>query len=71
MQRDGLVRCEPDPDDGRRIRVHLTEQARKIQHDLVAAARAVNATATAGLTDAEVTSYLRLTARLINNLDAS
>jgi DNA-binding MarR family transcriptional regulator len=51
MQRDGLVRCDPDPDDRRRIRVHLTDRARAIQHDLVATARSVNASATDGLTD--------------------
>jgi DNA-binding MarR family transcriptional regulator len=71
MQRDGLVRCEPDPEDGRRIRVHLTPHAREIESDLVAAARAVNAAATEGLTDAEAATYVRLTARLIGNLATS
>jgi DNA-binding MarR family transcriptional regulator len=69
MQRDGLVRCEPDPDDRRRIRVYLTDRARAIEGELGAAARAVNASATDGLTDAEVDAYLTLTARLINNLE--
>jgi DNA-binding MarR family transcriptional regulator len=70
MQRDGLVRCVPDPDDRRRIRVYLTDQARAIERDLAAAARSVNASATDGLTDAETASYLNLTARLIHNLEA-
>ncbi|TDO29810.1 DNA-binding MarR family transcriptional regulator [Kribbella sp. VKM Ac-2527] len=70
MQRDGLVNCVPDPDDRRRIRVHLTDQARAVEHDLIAAARSVNASATAGLTDAETANYLKLTARLIHNLEA-
>jgi DNA-binding MarR family transcriptional regulator len=70
MQRDGLVRCVPDPDDRRRIRVYLTDQARAIEHDLAAAARSVNTLATDGLTDAETASYLNLTARLIHNLEA-
>jgi DNA-binding MarR family transcriptional regulator len=69
MQRDGLVRCDPDPDDGRRIRVYLTDQARAIEHDLVAAARSVNAAATNGLTDRQTATYLNLTARLIANLE--
>lgn len=71
MQRDGLVRCDPDPDDGRRIRVYLTEQARAIEADLTAAAHSVNASATDGFSDAEVASYLDLTARLIQNLESS
>ena len=70
MQRDGLVRCDPDPDDRRRIRVYLTDQTRAIQHDLVATARSVNSSAADGLTDAELVTYLKLTARLIRNLEA-
>lgn len=70
MQRDGLVRCDPDPDDRRRIRVYLTDHARAIESDVTAAARAVNASATAGLTDDEAARYLSLTAQLIQNLEA-
>ena len=69
MQRDGLVRCDPDPDDRRRIRVYLTDQARALEPDLVAAARSVNTSATAGLTTAEIATYLDLTTRLLNNLE--
>jgi DNA-binding MarR family transcriptional regulator len=71
MQRDGLVRCDPDPDDRRRIRVYLTDQARALEPELVATARSVNTFATDGLTDAEIASYLDLTARLVNNLERS
>ena len=70
MQRDGLVRCDPDPDDRRRIRVYLTERARAIEADLIAAAQSVNGAATDGLSDAEIRKYLTLTARLIHNLEA-
>jgi DNA-binding MarR family transcriptional regulator len=31
MERDGLVIREPDPDDGRAIRVHLTARARRFR----------------------------------------
>jgi DNA-binding MarR family transcriptional regulator len=71
MQRDGLVRCVSDPSDRRRIRVHLTEHARAIEHDLLAGAREVNATATKGLTEEEIAAYLHVTARLIDNLEAA
>lgn len=69
MERDGLVRNRPDPDDGRRVRVTLTQHARTLEPELIAAARAVNATATDGLSAAEVAAYLELTARLIYNLE--
>lgn len=71
MQRDGLVRCDPDPDDRRRIRVNLTVQARALEPELTAAARSVNATAADGLTDAELATYLDLTRRLVHNLEGS
>ena len=69
MQRDGLVRCVADPTDRRRTRVQLTQHARALEGDLVTAARAVNATATRGLSEQEVADYLRITATLIRNLE--
>jgi DNA-binding MarR family transcriptional regulator len=70
MERDGLVQCLPDPNDRRRIRVQLTDRALAIEPDLVSAARTVNGAAAEGLTDEEVATYLRLTARMIENLEA-
>jgi DNA-binding MarR family transcriptional regulator len=69
MQRDGLVRGVADPADRRRTRVQLTQRARDLESDLVTAARAVNATATRGLSQQEVADYLRTTATLIRNLE--
>jgi DNA-binding MarR family transcriptional regulator len=69
MQRDGLVRCVADPADRRRTRVQLTQRARDLEGELVTAARAVNATATRGLSQQEVADYLRITATLIRNLE--
>jgi DNA-binding MarR family transcriptional regulator len=70
MQRDGLVDCVPDPDDRRRTRVVLTQRARDLEGDLVAAARAVNSAATHGLSDQEIADFMRITAILIQNLEA-
>jgi DNA-binding MarR family transcriptional regulator len=69
MERDGLVRLVPDTEDRRRIRVHLTEKARRLKPRLAAAGHAVNADATRGLTDREVETYRRLAQRLIANLE--
>ena len=49
MRRDGLVRDEPDPDDGRRIRYQLTPRARALEGDLAAAGHEVIAVATRGI----------------------
>jgi len=71
MQRDGLVDCLPDPADGRRMRVKLTERARTLEADLVSAARDVNAAATQGVSDEEVAAFMRITATLIRNLEGA
>jgi DNA-binding MarR family transcriptional regulator len=68
MQRDGLVDCVPDRTDGRRMRVKLTERGRTLEPDLAAAARAVNAAATQGLSDEEVAAFMRITGTVIQNL---
>ena len=70
MERDGLVRCLPDPDDRRRIRVYLTDQARALKPHLTAAGREVNSAATRNLTDAQIETYRELARRLIHNLEA-
>jgi DNA-binding MarR family transcriptional regulator len=71
MERDGLVRREPDPADGRRARVLLTGRARDLEGPLVAAAQEVNAVATAGLDEREVAALLRSVARAIANLEGA
>jgi DNA-binding MarR family transcriptional regulator len=57
MERDGLITRTPDPADQRRALVRLTEHARRLEPDLLAAARAVNDLATQGLTDEEITTF--------------
>ena len=71
MERDALIRREPDPADGRRTRAVLTAHARDLEGHLVAAAREVNAIATLDLSDHDVAIFLRTLARIIGNLDAA
>ena len=71
MERDNLIRREADPADGRRTRLVLTARARDLEDQLVAAARDVNAAATAGLTQQEVTTFMHSMARIIDNLDGT
>jgi DNA-binding MarR family transcriptional regulator len=70
MERDGLIRREPDPADGRRARVLLTDRARDLEAPLVAAAQDVNALATKGLDQREVAALLHAVSRVVANLEA-
>jgi DNA-binding MarR family transcriptional regulator len=71
MERDGLVRRNPDPKDKRSSKVSLTPIAQK----KLPAARAVllqgNAAALQGFTDREVATLSRLLTRVVNNLAAA
>jgi DNA-binding MarR family transcriptional regulator len=69
MERDGLVERVPDPSDGRRALVMLTERARRLEKDLTTAAREVNAIAVEGLTPAEADAFMSTLGRLIANLE--
>jgi DNA-binding MarR family transcriptional regulator len=69
MERDGLIRRDPDPTDGRQARVVLTKRARDIERPLIAAARTVNATATRGLNAEDVATVLAALTRIIDNLE--
>ncbi|MFD6273193.1 MarR family winged helix-turn-helix transcriptional regulator [Nocardia asteroides] len=69
MERDGLVRRTPDPADGRRALIHLTERARRLRPELHAAAREVNDLATAGFPAEDGEAFLRLLRQAIHNLE--
>jgi DNA-binding MarR family transcriptional regulator len=69
MERDLLIRREPDPGDRRRARVLLTPHARALRSDLVDAATEVNAAATKDLSHREVREFMRTLARIIDNLE--
>ena len=69
MERDGLVRRTPDPDDGRSSRISLTDLA----HARLPAACAVlfqgNREVLSDFTNAEAAQLIALVTRLIANLD--
>jgi DNA-binding MarR family transcriptional regulator len=68
MERDGLIRRVPDADDRRRVRIHLTQQARALEPTLAATAREINAHAIDGLTHAEAKQLMATVTRIIANL---
>ena len=71
MRRDGLIREEPDPDDGRRIRYYLTPRARDLEADLAAAGYEVIALATEGIPAAQLAAFDQVMAEMADNLSAA
>jgi DNA-binding MarR family transcriptional regulator len=71
MERDGLVRRLPDPLDGRRAIIWMTDRARQLEDTLTRSAREVNALTVSGFTDYEVSLCYHLVARMIGNLEAA
>jgi DNA-binding MarR family transcriptional regulator len=71
MERDGLITRTPDPADQRRSLVRLTEHARRLEPDVVAAARTVNTLATQGLTDDQISTFHTALRAAIANLEGA
>ena len=71
MERDGLIERTPDPADGRRSFISLTRRARELQETLASAARAVNETATQGMSDDAVDTLMKTMQQMIRNLEAA
>ena len=69
MERDGLIRREPDPMDGRRSLVRLSARARGLVPELEAAAAEVNTAAAGDLTDTETITLIELLTRVVAELD--
>jgi MarR family transcriptional regulator for hemolysin len=69
MERDGLIRRTPDPDDGRSSRIALTKLALARLPEAIATLFRGNREAMAGFTDEEITQFVALLDRLIANLD--
>lgn len=71
MERDGLVERRPHPSDGRKQLIHLTAKARSLKEPMIEAAETVNGLATAGLTRAERSTFMKAIAKIRANLDES
>jgi len=71
MRRDGLVREEPDPDDGRRVRSYLTPRARDLEAGLAAAGHEVIDLATKGIPADRVAAFDQALAEMADNLSAA
>lgn len=65
MERDGLIRREPDETDGRVQRILLTDQARRLRGPAIKAATSVNAEKLAGLSNEEQNMLIALMQKVI------
>lgn len=70
MERDSLVKREPDPADRRASRVHLTSYAKKLESTLSSAAKATNKKALGALKKKDKKALLDAMETLIDNLEA-
>lgn len=70
MERDGLIRREPDPDDGRSSLVSLTPIALELLPEGRQVLRDGNADITRGLTPEEVRTLIGLLRRVLDNIEA-
>jgi len=70
MERDGLIRREPDPKDNRCIRIFVTEKGQTLAETLPGKIAEFEAKLTAGLEDEEILSMHRLLLHLEERLFA-
>jgi MarR family transcriptional regulator, organic hydroperoxide resistance regulator len=69
MERAGLVRRKRDDVDRRRIKIHLTPKARRLEEKLLPYAKEINDVATDGIPQADLENFLRTAIRMRENLN--
>ncbi len=71
LERAGLLRRTPDPNDARSARLHLTEEGRACCAAAEACWHRVERDVLAGFSDEEAEGLRRLLLRVLSNLDAA
>jgi DNA-binding MarR family transcriptional regulator len=69
LERDGMIKRSPDPQDGRSSLISITRKALGVLPEVDAAVDAGNELALAGMSDDEVKTLIDLLQRLIGNLE--
>ena len=70
MERDGLIDRRPHPQDGRAQQNWLTARAKELREPATLAAKDQNRLALAGLSQAERETFVELTRRIIEQMQA-
>jgi DNA-binding MarR family transcriptional regulator len=68
MERDGLIHRRASEEDGRVQQIFLTDKAKALQAEAVAAARSQNMAALADFTDEEINQFLGFMRRAITSM---
>ena len=69
MERDGLVKTEPDPAHRRQVLIKLTEKGRKLERPLKLEARAVNQAAAADMSPSELDAFRQAIRLMIDRVE--
>ncbi|HLJ70020.1 MAG TPA: MarR family transcriptional regulator [Roseiarcus sp.] len=69
MERDGLVKAEPDPSHRRQVLIKLTEKGRKLERPLKLEALAVNQAAAAKISASDLEAFRRTIRLLLETLE--
>ena len=70
MERDRLIERRPDPTDGRRVRIHLTDRARRLQPTLQAIVVDLHERVLGGLSPRQRASFMRSLRHVIESTEA-
>ena len=71
MEQAGLIRKKNDPDDRRKLRIYLTPKARRLEKQLLPIAIQLNELAAAGVSSADLETFLRVAGKMTENLLAT
>jgi len=71
MEEEGIVRRECDKNDGRAVRVFLTEHGREIDREHIKLIKSVDSKALSGIDEKECETLMLLLTKIRNNLISS
>jgi DNA-binding MarR family transcriptional regulator len=71
LEKQQLIKRQPDPDDSRLQRIHLTKKGKKLRHVLVPIAQSTMESMLIGLNQSDLKSLRQILEHMTINLDSS